>query len=67
MQTTNPNQTKKHGVQIRWAKGARLVILSYAVFVNGNCQVSHETTRHIKIDKNAAVNREMEGQNLPII
>ena len=62
-----PEYRPKHGVHIRWSRGANLVILSYAVWVNGICQVSHDTTRHMKIDKNAAVNREMESQGLPII
>lgn len=58
----------KHGVEIRWAKGARLIILSYAVWVHGVCQVSHNTTRHFKgVDKNKSVERECLLQKLPII
>lgn len=34
----------KHGIEIRFGKGRSLKVLSYAIFDNGNCLVSHETT-----------------------
>lgn len=52
----------KHGIELRFGKGKKLMLLSYAVYVNGACQVSHETTaanrktgmniqRHLEIEK----------------
>jgi hypothetical protein len=39
--------TKKpaNRIEVRFSAGRRLKLLSYAVYLNGNCTVSHATTR----------------------
>ena len=38
-------KTVKHGIEPRFGKGRKLRLLSYAVWQNGNCTVSHAQTR----------------------
>ena len=38
---TNTN----HGIEVRFGKGRSLKVLSYAIYNNGNCLVSHDTTK----------------------
>jgi hypothetical protein len=37
--------SKKHGIELHFGRGRKLRLLSYAVWVNGNCYVDHVTTR----------------------
>lgn len=59
----------KHGIEIRWKRGAALIILSYAVWSHGVCQVSHDTTAALRKRHNLQdlVNLEAERSQLPII
>jgi len=35
----------KHGIELRWRKGRKLRLLSYAIYIDGGCLVDHATTR----------------------
>ena len=34
-----------HGIQLRFGKGRKLRLLSYAIYIDNGCLVDHETTR----------------------
>jgi len=56
MTETSPTETsQKHGIELRFGKGRRLALLSYAVWVKGRCHVDHDTT---------AANRRLYGSSL---
>ncbi len=60
----------KHGIELRFSKGRKLKLLSYAVWTNGNCCVNHATTRATRRGGANLVNLvQIEKQNtkLPII
>ena len=46
----NQTRTRKHGVEVRYGNGRRLQMLSYAVWVNGVCQVDHSTTNSLRLE-----------------
>ncbi len=60
----------KHGIELRFSRGRKLKILSYAVWTNGNCSVSHDTTaatRRGGADLARLVEIEKQNTKLPII
>lgn len=36
------------GIQVRYSNARKPKLLSYAVYRNGNCEVSHETTENLR-------------------
>jgi hypothetical protein len=60
----------KHGIEVRYGNGQKVCLLSYAVFNQGSCQVSHDTTAQLRRDGNdlgALLKLEQERSKLPII
>lgn len=61
---------KKHGIEPKFSKNRKIRLLSYAVYNQGNCLVSHETTRQNRIQGLNILNHmniEIEKTKLPII
>ena len=61
-------ESRKHGIELRFSKGRKLRLLSYAVWKNGDCYVSHKTTRSNDFEQLARlVEIEKQHTQLPII
>jgi hypothetical protein len=58
--------SNKNGIEVRFGKGRSMKVLSYAVWINGGCHVSHETTRASRLaGSNLVRHLEIERAHYP--
>ena len=59
------------GIHVRYSNARKPKLLSYAVYRGGNCELSHETTEHLRKIRNdlepLVALEQKNNPNLPII